>query len=275
MTRKSSHISQCNIRNFNPKILLLSSLIFIPILIHAQFENKISINLSGGLFKTFGAKDYPDPYDNEYTYPYLMPNFQTGWTIIGGVQFNYSRKISFEVNIGIARSGFWYYEYYDPWDGEYYSWDCWEIYDEYTDEPIASGENYLTLFNFSVGFAPKYYFLPSKRFKPYAILEINLNYTTVKYIDAEYEEYAKLGREDELDESWTETWMDKSFGIGFSPCIGAEFTVNDNIGVFAQTGYWLILLNKNEFEYPEDEHNFHAFKFQLGVRMSFWKSKKL
>lgn len=274
MKQLISYIS-CRVNSFTfRKIVLLIVFVLFPAILSAQFEKKVSVNLSTGLFKTFGPKDYPDPYDDEYTFPYLMPNFQTGWTFNGGVQFNYNRQVSFEANLGIARSGFWYYEYYDPWDGKYYSWDYWEICDEYTDEPIASGENYLTLFNLSLGFAPKYYFLPSKKINPYAFLELNLNYTTVKYIDAEYEEYVKLGREDELGESWTETLMEKSFGFGIYPGIGAELTVNESIGIFAQTGYWLILLNKKEFEYLEKE-NFHAFKFQLGVRMSFWKSKEL
>ena len=90
-----------------------------------------------------------------------------------------------------------------------------------------------------------------------------------------YEEYVKLGREDEYGESLSETWFEKSVGMGFYPGIGIEFNMNDNIGIFLQTGYWLILLNKNEFYYSEQEENFQAFKFQLGVRMSFWKSKKL
>jgi hypothetical protein len=259
-----------NIRKF-----LIAILVILPVLASAQFERKISVNVSGGLFRTIGPKEYPDPYYIDFEIPYLMPNFQTGWTIFGGIQYNISRKFSLEGNLGFARSGYWYYEAYDPDYNDYYCWMCWEIYDEYYEDALISGEDYLTLFNLSIGFAPKYYFLPSKRINPYALVELNFNYTSVDFIDSEYEAYVELGREDEYGESASETWMEKSFGLGFSPVVGTEFSVNDNIGIFFQAGYWMILLNKNEFEYAEEEENFHALKFQLGVRMSFWKSKEL
>ena len=271
----NSHASGCFKIKDPERIIVLSVLLLLPLVLSAQFEKKISINISPGIFKTIGPKDYPDPYEYDYKIPYLMPNFTTGWTVEGGVQFNYSRKISFGANLGIARSGYWYYDAYDPDYDDYYCWLCWEIYDENTYELVASGEDYLTLFNFNFGIYPKLYFLPSKRINPYTLLEINLNYTSVNYIDAMYEKYVSLGREDEYGESLSETWMEKSFGIGLYPGIGTEINLSDNIGIFLQTGYWLIILNKDEFELPEDEENFHALRFQLGVRMSFWKSKKL
>lgn len=259
----------------NMRFLIVTVILLLPIVTQAQFEKKISVNFTPGLFKTIGPKEYPDPYDPGYDYPFIMPNFQTGWILNGGVQFNYSRKVSFEVNLGFARSGFWNYDAYDPDYDDYYCWTCWEIYDEFTDEPVASGQDYYTLVNFSVGFAPKFYFLPSKKINPYGLLEVNLNYTSVDFIDAEYEEYVKLGREDEYGESASETWFEKSFGFGFNPMIGAEYTLSDAIGIYLQAGYWLIILNKKELYIPEEKENFNALKFQIGVRMSFWKAKEL
>lgn len=259
----------------NRKTLLITIFLLLPVLTSAQFEKKISVNITPGFFKTIGPKDYPDPYGYDYKLPHLMPNFQVGWSINGGIQFNYSRNISFEANLGIARSGFWQYDAYDPDYDDYYCWTCWDIYDDYSDEPIASGQDYLTLFNFSIGFAPKYYFLPSKKINPYALLELNLNFTSVKFIDTWYEEMVNLGMDVADEEDYTEFWLEKSLGLGISPVVGAEFNLSDNIGIFMQTGYWLIVLDKKEFEEPEEEENFHALKFQLGVRMSFWKAKKL
>ncbi len=276
MKHLSCHISY-QVKPFTiRKIIILSGLILLSAITSAQFEKKISINLSGGIFKTFGAKDYPvgPGYDEDYL-PYLMPNFQLGWTCNIGAQFNWNRYISFELNFGLANSGYWSYSSYDADNDDYYNYMYWDIYDEETDEILASGENYMTLFNLSFGLSPKYYFLPAKKFNPYALLEVNLNYTSVEYIDTKYDAYVKLGREDEYGESDTELLMDNSFAVGFYPGIGLEYALNDNIGFFAQTGYWLILLNKDEFETSDEAENFNAFKFQMGVRLSFWKAKEL
>jgi len=244
-----------------------------------QFEQKVSLNFAGGIFKTFGPKTYiPDwasgPEDKE---PHLMPHFETGWAINGGVQFNINRHFSLLADIGFMYSGYWYYDPSDPNDPEDdYNYLYFEIYEDTIDYVVAaSGEDELNLFNLHIGFTPKYYFLPGKKFNPFVFAGININYTNVQFIDRQYEAYDQLGRLEEYGESETAAWMDKSFGLGFFPGAGIEYNLNDNLGFFLHAGYYLVFLNKSEFQYPEEEENLQAFKLQLGVRFSFWKSKDL
>lgn len=282
MERKISHttswFSSTRVIKIN-KILLALIVFACSISTFGQFEQKISLNFSAGIIKTFGPKTYiPDwattPDDKE---PLLMSNFEMGWAVNGGVQFNINSHFSILADIGFMSSGYWYYDPSDPNDPEDdYNYLYYEIYADTIDwEVVASGEDELTMFNLNIGLTPKYYFLPGKKFNPYIFAGININYTNVDFIDHEYEAYKDLDRLDEYGDSETALWLDSSFGIGVFPGAGVEYKLNDNIGFFIQTGYYLILLNKNEFDYPEAEENFHAFKLQLGIQLSFWKSKDL
>jgi hypothetical protein len=273
----SSHISNCYklYKIFKP--VILSVIILVPTLASAQFERKVSVNLSGGLFKTFGPKEYEiNENYNEDVYPYLMPNFQIGWLLNSGFQYNYNRHFSFELNLGISRSGYWYYDMYDAEYDHYYCWECWEICDEDTEETLASGEKYYTFFNTGIGITPKFYLLPSKKFNPYALFEFDINYTSIEFFDTEYDAYESLGRENEYGDSDSKMIMNNNFGVGIQAGIGVEYNLNDNLGFFAQTGYWLMFLKMEEFEEPKKQYeNSHAFKFHLGVRLSFLKAKEL
>ena len=84
----------------------------VPLLVSAQFEQKISITLSGGVFTTIGAKDYmPDygssPEDRE---PFQMSNYLPGFVTTFGIQYNLNRHLSFQVDVSIMYSGGWSYD---------------------------------------------------------------------------------------------------------------------------------------------------------------------
>jgi opacity protein-like surface antigen len=247
--------------------------------VFGQFEQKVSLNAAVGIFKTFGPKTYiPDwasgPEDKE---PHLMPQFEAGWAVNGGVQFNLNRHFSLLADIGFMYSGYWYYDPSDPNDPEDdYNYLYWEIYEDTIDYVVvATGENELSMFNLNIGLTPKYYFLPGKKFNPFVFAGIHINYTNVDYKDSQYEAYKDLGRLEEYGESESGSWMEKSFGLGIYPGAGLEYNLNDNLGFFLHAGYYLVFLNKGEFQYPEEEENLQALKVQVGVRFSFWKSKEL
>jgi len=265
-------------KHLNPgKVLMLILFVSFSLSASGQFEQKISLNLAGGIFKTFGSKTYiPDwasgPEDKE---PHLMPHFETGWAVNGGVQFNINRHFSLLADIGFMRSGYWYYDPSDPNDPEDdYNYLYFEIYEDTIDYVVvASGEDELTLFNLNIGLTPKYYFLPGKKVNPFIFAGININYTNVNFTDRQYEAYEDLGRLDEYGESESAAWMEKSFGFGLYPGAGVEYNLNDNLGFFLHAGYYMVFLNKNEFQYAEEEENLQALKVQAGIRFSFWKSK--
>ena len=251
-------------------------LIFFPIIIQAQFEQKLSINLSAGPFITIGKKDfapYPD-YPTDFL-PYQMPNFRTGVFGNIGLQFNANRHLSLNTDLGLMNSGTWYYSFHN--DGiNYLDFQLFE--DDTTDVLLAEGSNEMTLLNLSLGFAPKYYLLPGKKINPYIFAGITINFTKVTFTD----NYWQARKDNNMlapdDTGPYNDFLEKNFGIGFHPGIGAEYNLNDNIGFFISAGYYIILLNKDNFkpqERVENKENFHSVNLHAGIRFSFLKSKNL
>jgi opacity protein-like surface antigen len=251
-------------------------LLCIPLSSRAQFERKISLNLSGGVFKTFGDKAYPDtddknPEKNEIAY--LMPNFEIGYSLQGGLQYNFSRQLSIELNIGYMHSAFWWYDVYDEYDNP-----CSYLGFTYTESGEEETEsNFLMLNNLHFGLASRYYFLPANKFNPYALVEVNLNILDSEYIDHQWDVYERLGRLDELgyENSTSQMILEAHSCVGFLAGGGVDYSLNENISFFFEAGYWFIFLNWEEYIQPVELSNFNALKFHLGARFSFIKSKQL
>jgi hypothetical protein len=254
------------------KRIIFFCIIFFPFITQAQFEQKLSINLSAGPFKTIGKKDFV-PYSDYPTdyWPYQISNFRTG--IMGNLDFQYNlnRHLSLDADLGIMYSGKWYYGH-DGWS--YLDYTLFE--NDTTDILIEAGSNEMTILNLSVGFSPKYYLMPGKKINPYIFGRINLNYTTSTFTDNYW-----LAREKHNmpnPDPPSNEFLEKNFGIGFYPGFGAEYSLNDNIGFFISAGYYFILLHKDNFKgeaRTENKENFHSINLHAGIRFSFLKSKNL
>lgn len=236
-------------------------IILIPVLSTAQFEQKVSINLSAGIFKTFGKK--LGQYD-----PMQMPNYKPGLVSNAGFQFNLNRRLSVITDFGILYAGGWSYSEGSNDDYLHYT-----VFDGAT--LVAEGMNYLNLFSFSIGITPKYYLLPDKKWNPYFFAGINLNFTSAKFTNNQWQDAYDHGVLPPDDTGPYDPFLEKNIGIGFDPGIGIEFAPNDKIGFYLSSGYYLILLKDENFKSQSLEENFNAFFFQLGVRFSFLKSKDL
>jgi len=258
------------------KPIVLIIITFFPFIIQAQFEQKLSINLSAGPFKTIGPKDYVpyEDYPNEF-WPYQMSNFRTGIFVNLSFQYNLNRHLSLTADLGLMYSGAWYYSYAD--DG--INFLDFQLYqDDTTDILLEEGSNEMTILNLSLGFAPKYYFLPGKKINPYIFTAITLNMTQVTYTD----NYWQARKDHDMlapdDTGPSNDWLEENVGIGFNPGLGAEYSLNDNIGFFISAGYYFILLHEENFkteEQRENKENFHSINLHAGVRFSFLKSKDL
>ncbi len=244
--------------------------------IQAQFEQKLSVNLSGGLFKTVGAKYFlPDWSTGDYREPALMPNFNAGFSFGGSFQVNINRHLSLEAYMGIMISNRWYFnpagEVDEPFNYLYY-----EVYADTIDYIVVfSGENDMTLTNLVVGLAPKYYFLPGNKLNPFVFAGITYNVTHVNFIDNEYEAFKEQGVLDEWEGGDINNWFSDHAGLGMSVGTGVEYGINDNIGLFAQAAYYFIPLKEEAFIYDTKYADFHSINIHLGVRISFLKSKDL
>jgi outer membrane protein W len=256
------------------KRIIFLSIIFFPFITQAQFEQKLSINLSAGPFKTIGKKDFVpySDYPTEY-WPYQLSNFRTGVMGNLGFQYNLNRHLSLDADLGLMYSGGWYYSLND--NGVNYL-DFQLYQDDTTDVLIAEGSNEMTLLNLSFGFAPKYYLLPGKKINPYIFVGINLNYTTSTFTDNRWlarEKYNMPNPDPPCND-----FLEKNFGLGFHPGFGAEYSLNDKIGFFISAGYYFILLNKDNFKEEariENKENLHSINLHAGIRFSFLKSKNL
>jgi opacity protein-like surface antigen len=251
-------------------------MLIFPSIILAQFEQKLSINLSAGPFKTIGSKDYVpyEDYPNEY-WPYQMSNFKTGITGDLGFQFNLNRHLSLCIEVGLMYSGGWYYSLAD--DGT--NWLDWTLYQyDTTDVVLETGSNEMTFFNLSFGLASKYYILPNRKINPYIFAGIMLNFTTVNYTNNYWQarkDHDMLAPDDTYP---TNDFLEENTGIGFNPGLGAEYNLNDKIGFFISAGYYFIFLKEENFKLEEqrqNKENFHSINFNAGIRFSFLKSKNL
>ena len=243
-----------------------------PLIVCAQFENKLSINLSAGTFKTIGSKTYLPEWasSQDESEPLQMPNFRPGILGNAAIQFNLNRHLSLSADLGLIYSGQWYYNIYD--NVNYLDYAIW---DSITDELLADGSDEMTLLNLSIGFAPKYYLLPGKKINPFILLGLSLNYTKSDFTDNQWQAYHDLNMLDPDDSGPCSPYLENSFGVGFHPGLGGEYNLSDNIGFFISMGYHLILLSKEKFKSPEQEENLNFIDLHAGVRFSFLKSKNL
>jgi opacity protein-like surface antigen len=239
-------------------------LVFIfPFLLNGQFEQKVSINLAAGTFKTIGKK--VGKYD-----PMQMPNYKTGMTSNAGLQFNLNRRFSLLIDLGILYSPGWSYSTGSNDDYLHYT-----VFDAGGTTFLGEGMNYLNLFSFDFGVTPKYYILPDKKWNPYCFAGINFNLTSAKYTNNQWQAASDLGVLPADDTGPYDPFLEKNKGLGFSAGGGIEYSANDKVGFYLSTGYSLILLNKKNFKSESLRENLNALFIQAGVKFSFLKSKDL
>jgi hypothetical protein len=246
------------------KLLFLLQIILLPIITHAQYDQKLSFNMSLGVFKTFGTKY------TEATGPLQMPNYKTGFDGNIGTQFRAGDHFSISADFGIMISNRWNYSTQDN-----DNWNYWTIDDTITGQVLEEGENYLDLRNYSLSIKPKYNFLPSKKWDPYFFTGINVNWTRCWYENNYWYAMKEMGR---LGADETEPWNDnleESFGAGFNPGFGVECHTGKMINFYFETSYYFIALDDSKFTSPERVENFNAFVLQAGIRLFFIKSKDL
>jgi hypothetical protein len=242
-----------------PLVFILS-----PILLNAQFEQKVSINFSVGGFKTIGYEMGEYEYD-----PLQMPHYRPGIIAEAGFQYNISRRISVMAAAGIMYSGSWSFMIGD------YDYLHYTISDPETEDILAEGLNELNLFNFSIGVYPKYYLLPSKKWNPYIFAGLNINFTQANYTDNWWIDANDLDQLPPDDTGPYSPFLEKNTGIGFIPGIGIEYSRSDRFKLTFTSGYYLIELNEENFKNQYVIEDFNAFFLQIGVRLSFLKSKNL
>ena len=260
-----------------PVAALIMILINISGPLMAQFEQKLSVNISGGYFNTFGMIGYEpdwatDPDEQE---PTLMPNFDGGPSITAGIQYNFSRHFSVEFQFSYMFSLGWYFDDSDggPDPVNYLEYN---IYDPNTGDDVASGENYMDMSNLQIGIAPRYYFLPGKRVNPFLFAGITLNNVDVYYENLEKEAYIEHDMLDDYEEPYELiNWFDYDIGLGITAGAGIEFVISDRLGLFAQARYDFVPLHEDKFINDTKHADFHAINIHLGARISFLKSKEL
>jgi opacity protein-like surface antigen len=249
------------------KILILGFFLF-SLLINAQFEQKVSINLSAGMFKTFGDK-YGYRPDGE-PLPKQMASYKAGIVSELGFQYNINRRFSILAELGIMYSNKWELIAEDGHN--------WMQYENWADSAtfISSGLNELNLFNFSISIKPKLYILPGKKINPFLYAGINLNYTHAKYTNKQWDEWVAAGQNDP-EETPYNPFLEKNVGLGFNPGLGIEYNPSEKISVFLTAGYYHIFMNEKNFQYDQLEGaaDLNAFLIQAGIRYSFIKSKSL
>lgn len=270
--------------------ILSFSLIIIGSNLFAQFENKVTFNFSLGAIQPIGAKEYIYQsnnlhYENTFLMPYLFSNYKQGFTFTGGVQFNINRFFSVGTGIGVERIGNWEFT-------ESYTWNDERIERDFLSWTITSGEtlleegvNELSLYNLSIGVFPRINLAYGKKVNPYVFAEITFNYTDINYLNKQRVAWIDLGETvgdyDEWYSSLTSPAAFKntpqsSFGVGLYPGMGIDFNISQNLGIFLQGGYSFISINKSDLEEANLEpENFKTIKVELGVKVSFLRSKDI
>ena len=243
---------------------LLLFVFLLPYLASAQFEQKISINLSAGMFKTFGKKT-----QGEYNDPLQMPNYKMGLGSNLGLQFNLNRHLSLVTDFGIMYSPGWSYRVGSNDNYLHYTiFDSLETY-------YGEGTNYLNLLSLNIGITPKYYLFADKKWKPYFFAGVNINFTSAKFTNNQWQAAHDFGILSSNDTGPYNNFLERNVGLGFSPGIGVEFEPNDKLAFFLSSGYYMIMMNKKNFKSEYLKENFNALFLQVGVRFSFLKSKDL
>jgi hypothetical protein len=265
--------------------------------VSAQFEQKFTLNFSVGGAFPFGEEDYVgyhrESFRNYYGEieekhlvtldPYIMSNFFTGGSFTAGVQYNINRRLSIGGNIGFYTMWDWYYavEYYDFYQQKEVetSFNEWHIFNpENPGEVIASGEDQFNLYNLWIGFFSKYHILPGRTINPYLFAEVSGNYTDLQFVNKRQETLDELDlTPDEFvyDPSFDQM-LEQSFGLGLYPGLGFDIRISENIGLFFQGGYSMIILNKDDLDEAKLEpENLTTIRVDIGAKISFLKSKNL
>lgn len=276
------------------KLFIILLFAILPARILGQFEQKFTLNFSIGYVDPFGESDYiltmiENPYySGTYAqpYPYLMSNFGSGMVFTGGMQANYSRRFSLAFNLQFFRLQKWRYtyewNYMDSQTTSTGSWMEWEITEADIDPDggsenvvVRSGENKLTLNNFAVGMMPKIYLLPGRALNPYIFGDISMNITDLQLENSFGKAKEDLGIQ-YFEYEPVQVIFEQSVGLGLYPGIGFDLSVNDNIGLFIQSGFSFIFINDEKLDeagYPSE--NFKTFKAEAGIKISFLRSKNL
>jgi opacity protein-like surface antigen len=254
------------------KLTLTAGILLMPLLLNAQFEQKMSFSLSAGAFKTIGAKTYTPEWASEPDEwePYQMPNYRPGIQINGAIQLNINRHFSLGLDVGYMHAGSWFYNAYEGVNYLHY-----EVYDTIADELLADGVNELNFTNISIGLVPRYYFHPWEKFSLFLFAGLNINFTSAEYEDNEWKADKEFGMLDPDDTGPYDPYLEENTGLGVISGFGAEYDLNDNIGFYLSAGYQFIMLDEKNFKMSEQVENFQALNLQAGIRFSFLKSKKL
>ncbi|MBL7113810.1 MAG: outer membrane beta-barrel protein [Bacteroidales bacterium] len=249
----------------------LAFMLLIPSFAFAQFEQKVSLNISAGTFKTIGPKKYVPEWateDDEFE-PCQMPNYRPGLSGNISFQYNINRHISISAEAGYCSVSKWEYIIYEE-----YNYHGWEICDT-TGELIRGGQDELTLSNVNIGLGARYYLITDKKIKPYVFAGLGLHITRADFTDNRWQAENELDLLEPDDSGPDEPWLEESIGFGVNPGLGLEYSINDWLGIFLQSGYSLVILDKSKFKTPDQEENLHMISLQAGIRSSFWKSKEL
>jgi len=247
------------------KLLFLIALLLIHVSSFAQFNQKLSINISPGLFKTFGEKY------TEAGFAMQFPNYQPGLAAMAGIQVSFTERFSLVAELGLLLTNGWDYRA-NPGDDPYLYW---AVYDPETDVLLEEGENCLDFRNYSLEIKPKLYLLKVSKLNPYLMAGLNINITRCWFENNYWYAQKELGL---IPPEETEPWNDnllENMGIGFNPGLGLEFTQGKRIHIYLETGYYFISLHEANFTDPSRVENFNAFIISSGIRFNFLKSKDL
>ena len=245
------------------KYILLLSFLLIPVFLTAQFEQKIGVELSAGGFKTFG-KRY-----SQTEGALQMPNYKVGLYASGGLQFKLGDHFSLAVSFGMMATDGWNYRTSDK--ANYLSWSA----DDTIPGKLIEGEDYLDFRNYSISIKPKYYLSPGKKWNPYFFTGININWTRAWFENNLWAARFSRGLLEPNDTIPYNDYLEESFGIGFNPGFGVEYSPSGRFHFYVETSYYFISLNKNKFKNPAREENLNAAILQFGCRWYFIKSKEL
>jgi hypothetical protein len=239
----------------------------------AQFEKKLSLNVSAGYFNTVGWDGWDENWWDHG--PSLMPNFKGGPAVQAGLQFNFNRHFSLEFLFGYAFSWIWYFDA-SPENEEPFNYLAWEVLTVSEDSVLQTGDDYMDLSNLCLGLAPRYYFLPANRFNPFIYAGISFNVLNVYYESLELQALQELGREDEYEENYELAhWFEYQAGLGCLAGAGVDITLNESVALFAMASYQFVPLRESSFVNNTFLVNYHHLSIHLGARISFLKSRQL
>jgi hypothetical protein len=246
------------------KILFLFSFVLIPVFTFSQFEQKIGVDISAGGFKTFGKRF------SQTEGALQMPNYKMGLYANGGLQFKLGDHFSLAASFGMMATNGWNYKTSDK--KNYLSWS----FDDTIHGGTVEGEDYLDLRNFSISIRPKYYLSPEKKWNPYFFAGININWTSAWFENNHWAAEFERGLLLPDDTIPYNDYLEENFGIGFNPGFGVEYCpAAGKFHFYAETGYYFIALDKNNFKNAGRVENLNAVILQIGCRWYFIKSKEL